>query len=129
MNRTSTMPRTTIVVGGILVVLGVASYIATSFASWTALIPAILGALLVVFGVVGISRPKLGVHIALVVALAGVGGTLMNVVKIGDVFAGTAERPVAVVVSAITFVLLVAYIVLGVRSFIQARRWKQEAAA
>jgi hypothetical protein len=123
------MPRTTIVVGGILVVLGVASYVATSFASWTALIPSILGALLVVFGVVGIRRPKLGIHVALVVALAGVAGTLMNVVKLGDVFAGTAERPVAVIVSTVTFVLLIAYIVLGVRSFIQARRWKQEAAA
>jgi hypothetical protein len=64
-----------------------------------------------------------------VVALAGVAGTLMNVVKLGDVFAGTAERPVAVIVSTVTFVLLIAYIVLGVRSFIQARRWKQEAAA
>jgi hypothetical protein len=53
----------------------------------------------------------------------------MNVVKLGDVFAGTAERPVAVIVSTVTFVLLIAYIVLGVRSFIQARRWKQEAAA
>ena len=56
------------------------------------------------------------------VALLGAVGSLMNVVKIGQVFAGTAERPSAVVVSTIMFVVLVAYIVLGVRSFIAARR-------
>lgn len=116
------MPRITIILGAVLVVLGVIGYIVTAFASWTALIPAILGVLLVVFGLVGVKRPKIGVHIALVVALLGVIGTFMNVLKIGEVFAGTAERPVAVVLSTITFILLIVYIALGVRSFIAARR-------
>ncbi len=116
------MPRITIILGAVLIVLGVIGYIATEFASWTALIPSILGALLVVFGLIGVKRPKIGIHVALVVALLGIVGTFMNVLKIGEVFAGTAERPVAVVLSTITFVLLIVYVVLGVRSFIAARR-------
>ena len=46
----------------------------------------------------------------------------MNVLKLGDLFAGTAERPAAVIISTVTFVLLIIYIILGIRSFIAARR-------
>lgn len=118
------MPRITIGLGFILIALGVISYIATAFASWTALIPAILGAVILVSGLIALKNQKIGVHIGLVVALLGVLGTAMNVVQLGSLFAGTAERPAAVVVSTITFVLLLIYIVLGIRSFIAARRWK-----
>ncbi|HET7415510.1 MAG TPA: hypothetical protein VFI97_07425 [Arthrobacter sp.] len=118
------MPRITIGLGFILIALGVISYIATAFASWTALIPAILGAVILASGLIALKNQKIGVHIGLVVALLGVLGTAMNVVQLGSLFAGTAERPAAVVVSTITFVLLLIYIVLGIRSFIAARRWK-----
>lgn len=122
------MPRITIGLGVILIALGVVSYIVTDFASWTALIPSILGAVILVSGLIGLKSQKIGIHIGLVVALLGVIGTAMNVIKLGEVFAGTAERPAAVIVSTVTFVLLIAYIVLGVRSFIAARRWKANAA-
>lgn len=122
------MPRITIGLGVILIALGVVAYIATDFASWTALIPAILGAVILVSGLIGLKSQKIGIHIGLVVALLGVIGTAMNVIKLGDVFAGTAERPAAVIVSTITFVLLIVYIILGVRSFVAARRWKATAA-
>lgn len=118
------MPKKTIILGAILIALGVISYVASAMASWTALIPAILGAVLLIFGLVALRRQKLGIHIALVVALLGIAGTFMNVLKLGDLLAGTAERPLAVIVSVITFVLLVAYIIVGVRSFITERRWK-----
>ena len=122
------MPRITIGLGAILIVLGVIAYIATDFASWTALIPSILGLVILASGLIGLKSQKIGIHIGLVVALLGVFGTAMNVIKLGEVFAGTAERPAAVVVSTITFVLLIAYIVIGIRSFIAARRWKANAA-
>lgn len=118
------MPRITIGLGAILIALGVIAYSATDFASWTALIPSILGLVILVSGLVGLKSQKIGIHIGLVVALLGVLGTAMNVIKLGELFAGTAERPAAVVVSTITFVLLIVYIVVGVRSFIAARRWK-----
>lgn len=116
------MPRITIGLGAILIALGAIAYIATAFASWTALIPAILGAVILVCGLIGLRSQKVGVHIGLVVALLGVFGTAMNVLQLGEVVAGTAERPVAVIVSTITFILLIVYIILGVRSFIAARR-------
>lgn len=118
------MPRLTIGLGIILIVLGVIAYIATAFASWTALIPAILGLVILICGLVALRNQKVGVHIALVVALLGILGTAMNVIQLGDVFAGTAERPAAVIVSTIAFVLLVIYLIAGIRSFIAARRFK-----
>jgi hypothetical protein len=38
------------------------------------------------------------------------------------VFAGTAERPAAVIVSTVMFLLLPSYLVMGVRSFRAARQ-------
>ncbi len=46
----------------------------------------------------------------------------MNVLRIGDLFAGTAERPAAEILSTVMFVVLVVYLVLGIRSFAMARR-------
>lgn len=123
------MPRTTIGLGIVLIAVGVIAYIATAFASWTALIPAILGALILVSGIIGLKNQKLGIHIALVVAILGIIGTAMNVVQIGALIAGDAERPAAVITSTITFVLLIIYVIMGVRSFIAARRWKDSAQA
>lgn len=124
------MLRLTFVIGGILTVLGVVAYVATGAVSVTALIPTFIGVLLLVCGAIarrGENARKHAIHAALVVALLGALGSLMQVVKLGDVFAGTAERPAAVIVSTIMFVLLVIYIVMGVRSFIAARRARTNA--
>ncbi|WP_193080121.1 hypothetical protein [Brevibacterium aurantiacum] len=95
------MPRTTIGLGVVLIAVGVIAYVATAFA--------------------------IGIHIALVVAILGIFGTAMNGMQIGALMAGEAERPAAVITSIITFVLLIIYVVMGVRSFIAARRWKNSA--
>ncbi|MDJ1370249.1 hypothetical protein C7K25_02480 [Gulosibacter molinativorax] len=118
------MPRITIVLGAVLIVAGVLAFLVSGLASWTALIPSILGAILLLCGLIALRRVRIGVHAALVVALVGVAGTFMNVLQLGQLFAGIAERPLAVIVSTLTFVLLLVYMVLGVRSFIVARRWK-----
>lgn len=118
------MTRLTFAIGGILTVVGIVAYVVTGAASVTALIPTFVGLLLLVCAVLA-RRPTLhrhSIHAALVIAVLGAAGSLMNVVKLGDVFAGTAQRPSAVVVSTIMFVLLVLYVIMGVRSFIAARR-------
>ncbi|MGQ0574755.1 MAG: hypothetical protein ACT4RN_11210 [Pseudonocardia sp.] len=119
------MLRLTFVIGGVLVVLGIVAYAATGAASVTALIPAFVGIVLLVCGGIG-SRSdaarKHAIHAALVVALVGALGSLMQVVRLGEVFAGTAARPAAVIVSTVMFVLLVTYVVMGVRSFVAARK-------
>lgn len=119
------MLRLTFVIGGILTVLGVVAYVATAAASATALIPSVIGVFLLVCGAIAARRPaahRHAIHAALAVALLGALGSLMQVARFGDLFAGTAENPWAVAVSTIMFVLLVAYVVTGVRSFIAARR-------
>ncbi|MGO2658205.1 hypothetical protein [Mycetocola reblochoni] len=120
------MTRNTFIVGGLLVVVGVIGWALSESKSATALIPAFLGVVMLISGAIATKSQKIGVHIALVVAVIGVAGTAMNVVKIGELFAGTAERPLAIITSTITFVALIVFIVLGVRSFIAARRWKND---
>lgn len=124
MNNSTPMTTITLAVGAVLTLLGIAGYALTGAASLTALIPSLVGVLILACGALA-RREKLrrhAIHAALAVALLGALGSLMNVVKIGQVFAGTAERPTAIVVSTIMFVVLVAYIAVGVRSFIGARR-------
>ncbi|NDL57150.1 hypothetical protein [Phytoactinopolyspora mesophila] len=118
------MTAVTLVVGGLLTLAGIIAYAVSDAASATALIPSVVGVLLLVCGLLArkASIHKHAIHAAMVIALLGALGSLMNVVQIGDLIDGTAERPAAIVVSIIMFVILVAYLVLGVRSFISARR-------
>ena len=118
------MTRLTTIVGALLVATGVVAYVVTSASSVTALIPAFVGGLFLICAAVA-NRPALhrqGIHAALVVALIGALGSLMNVVKVGELVAGTAERPAAIVTSLILFVLCVVYLVIGIRSFVAARK-------
>lgn len=116
----------TIVVGAVLTATGVIAYVVSDAASWTALIPSFVGVLLLIAGLVSRNARahRHAIHAALVVALLGAAGSIMNVAKLGELFAGTAERPAAVITSTIMFVALVIYIGFGVRSFINARRYR-----
>lgn len=121
------MPRLTIGLGSILIILGVIAYIATAFASWTALIPAVLGAVILICGLVGLKNARVGTIIALIVAVLGILGTSMNVMELGALVAGEAERPAAVITSVITFVLLIIYVIFGVRALMTTRKNAVEA--
>lgn len=119
------MPVLTLWTGGVLTVAGVVAYVITSAASVTALIPAFVGVALIIAAVVAMrwdGARMHAIHAALVVALLAALGSLRNVAAIGDAIDGSAERPAAIWVSLIMFVVLVAYLVAGIRSFIAARR-------
>lgn len=60
-------------------------------------------------------------HAAVVVALLGFLGSIRGLLRIGDVFDGTAARPAAIVAQTIMAVLTLGYIVVAVRSFVKAR--------
>jgi hypothetical protein len=117
------MLRFTTTLGVALVVLGIGAYVLTSAVSITALIPAFVGVPLLACAAVARAetrrRPALAA--ALVIALLGALGSSMNVIKIGEAIAGTAQRPAAVWVSTIMFVLLVAYLVVGARALLTSR--------
>ncbi|MGI8947318.1 MAG: hypothetical protein ACR2FV_04940 [Ornithinimicrobium sp.] len=122
------MTAITLIVGAILTLAGVVGYVASDSASFTALIPSVVGVLLLICGLVARKENlrRHAIHAALAVALLGALGSLMNVLRIGELFAGTAERPAAVILSTVMFVVLVVYLVLGIRSFIMARRARAE---
>ncbi|MDN5762115.1 MAG: hypothetical protein L0H41_07355 [Microlunatus sp.] len=118
------MTRLTTILGAALVAIGVVAFVVAAGSSVTALIPAFVGGLILICAAVA-SRPtshRFGIHAALVVALLGALGSVMNVAKIGQLVAGTAERPAAIITSVILFVLCVAYLVVGIRSFVVTRK-------
>lgn len=118
----------TFAVGGILTATGVVAYFASDASSMTALIPSALGVLILIAAVVS-RAPKArrhAIHAALAIALLGIAGTAMNVMKIGELLAGTAERPNAVIASTVTFVVLLVFLAVGIASFVRARRYRAQ---
>lgn len=111
--------------GGILTVAGLIAYFTTGMESVTSLIPAFIGVLLLIAAFIASRVPNAsrGVTIAaLVIALLGALGSLMPLADLGALFAGDAERPAAVIVSAIMLIVLIAYFVAGLRHLLSRRK-------
>ena len=124
------MPATTIALGAVLIVLGLGGYVLTGAASLTALIPAAFGLLLALAGLLARDDRKRmhAIHAAVVIALLGFLGSVRGLLRIGDVFHATSARPAAIVAQSIMALLTLGYIVVAVRSFIQARKARRAAA-
>jgi hypothetical protein len=115
------MPFITRVVGFLLVLLGVVGYVGTGGASLTALIPAFVGALFLILALVARSPQarKHVMHAAVAIALLAVLGGVPRI--IAALNAGDLMRP-AVLAQIAMAVILAVYVLLGVKSFIDARR-------
>jgi hypothetical protein len=111
------MAKMTQLVGAILVAVGVVAYVATGFASVTALLPSLLGLVIGVLGIIAtrIDAGQHAIHAALVIALLGMLGSLQPL-------GGLADAEPAAITSLVTVLVLAVYLALGVRSFVQARR-------
>jgi hypothetical protein len=109
------------VVGFLLILLGIVGYVATGMASITALIPAMVGAVFLLIALVGRSADarKHAMHAAVALALLGVVGTVPRIIP--AVQAGDLTRPAVMAQIAMATILAV-YVLLGVKSFIDARR-------
>ena len=119
------MSNLTVVLGAVLIALGVIGYVATDMVSPTALIPAVFGIVLLALGLYGrdASRRKIAMHLAMGIALVGIFGTMRGLLRLPTVLAGgDVERPAAVVAQGTMALLLIVYLVLGIRSFVNARR-------
>jgi hypothetical protein len=116
--------RTTIATGIALIVLGLGAYVLTGASSLTALIPAGFGLPFVLAGLVARhDRVRLhAIHVAAVLALLGFLGSVRGLLRIADVFHPISTRPAAILAQAIMALLMLGYIVLWVRAFVQARR-------
>jgi len=114
--------------GFTLAVLGVAGFVSTGSSSFTSLIPAVFGVILYICGRVGTSAPHLrkhAMHVAAVVSLVGILGVVPRFLgKLPALFSGQPVEPstTAVVLQLITAVLLVIFLLLCIKSFIDARK-------
>lgn len=108
----------------VLIALGVGLWLGTGRESMTALIPAFLG---LGFGIAAAvaSTPKRRMHAmhgAALLAMAGIAGGAMGVPSLIKHLGEAIERPAAAWGRSVLAVLCLVYLVLAVRSFIQARR-------
>ena len=114
------MPNVTIAFGVMLILLGVGMYLGTGTESATALIPAVPGAILLLLGIVARAKESLRKHVMHAAAAIGLLGFLGPFGRL--LSTGFAGKPTAVASQAIMAGLCLAFVVLCVNSFIQARR-------
>jgi hypothetical protein len=118
------MAKMTYWVGLALVVLGIVGFVGSGAQSVTALIPSVVGAILAGLGIAARqdSRRKLMIHIALVIALIGFLGSIGGLIQLPDLITGDeVERPWAVAVQSVMAVVLLGYLIVAIKSFVQAR--------
>ena len=119
------MPRITLVFGIILIGLGAGLYLGTGSEQPTALIPAYFGVAFVLLALWARAEKwrKHAMHVAAVLSLLGMGGTAKGLIGGIKHLTGTeAERPTAVLGQSAMFVLCLVFLVLCIRSFVQARK-------
>ncbi len=121
------MPRQTINFGMIFIMLGLYAYFGISSESITALIPAFLGVPMLILGWVAQNEKhlKLAMHSAAVLAFLGFVGTVSGLFKFFRMLGGEEfERLSAIIIQAIMAVLCLVFLILAVKSFIDARKNK-----
>lgn len=118
------MPTTSIALGGLLILIGIIGYVYGSMngnASMTALIPAFFGIVLAILGYVAKSKENLRKHLmhaAVVIALVGF------IASAGRLVSKFSELTLtAAVISQIAMALVcLLFVILGIKSFIDARK-------
>jgi hypothetical protein len=126
------MPAITLLVAVLLIAIGLGGFVGSANHAPTALIPAVLGAVLAICAALARNAKVRmhAMHVAVLVALLGFVGSIRGALQLPALFAGqTVARPLAVASQSATAVLCLAYVVVAVRSFIQARRARAETGA
>ena len=122
------MAKITLIFAALLIALGLAGFIGTGSQHYTALIPTWIGLVLAIGGWLSMSpsesRRKLFAHINVTIALVAFIGSVVEIFRgIAAAHAKGVEVNTIALSSKIALaVLLLLYIVLCVRSFINARR-------
>lgn len=120
------MARTSMIIGALLVALGVGAYYGTSQASLTALIPAAFGLPIVLLGMVALGQ-RFRKHAMHAAALVGIVGFLVTISGLVDLLRLVLAQPALLAKSAMA-ILCGCHAGLALKSFIDARRRKPEAA-
>jgi uncharacterized membrane protein (UPF0136 family) len=125
------MPTTSIVFGGLLILLGIWGYFGTGTTSLTALIPCLFGLVLAVCGLLARNEKnlKMAMHVAAAAGLLGFLGTVRAWFKLPALWSGgPVARPEAVAAQSIMAALTLAFVALCVKSFVDVRRARRAAA-
>ncbi len=126
------MAKVTIVFGVLLIALGLVGYFGTGSAHPTALIPTWFGLALGVGGILAISpseaKRKIFMHMNVTIGLVGSIGAAAEAIRgyVHAEHAGLEPDHIALAAKLTMACLLLIYVNLCVRSFIQARRSRQE---
>ena len=118
------MAKLSLTVGVILVVIGVGGYVASSYASATALIPAAIGVLIGLLGLMARNDQwrRHAMHAAMGIALVGILGSMGGVFSLAGALASGSAPGLAALSRASMAIVLTLYLTMGVRSFVAARR-------
>lgn len=119
------MPALTLLLAVLLVAVGLGGFVGSGFQAPTALIPAGLGVLMAIAAALArLPRARMhAMHAAVLIALLGLIGSVRGLFQLPALLSGQpVARPLAVVAQSVTAVLCVAYVVVAIRSFIEARR-------
>ena len=118
------MSSTTLAFAFAYLLLGFTGFVLTGSTHKTALIPCIFGILFLVFGLLARkdNLRKHMMHAAVLIALLAFLGTARSLPHLPELFNGTAEKPASIITQSLNAGLSLLYIILAVRSFIQARR-------
>jgi len=103
----------------ILMVVGVGGYLYSGMASPTALIPAAFGMVISMLGYYGRREQtsRTALYLALGIAVAGVFGSVRGLLALPTLLSGgVVDRPTAVVSQSIMAVVLVYYVIRGLRT-------------
>ena len=119
------MPNLAKAVGSLLTLLGILAFTLSGGASWTALIPAFVGIPMILLGIFARNEKarKHLMHAAVVLALLGFLGSIPGLIALPALLTGgEVARPTAAAVQSVMAVLCLVFVILAVRSFVQARR-------
>lgn len=118
------MTSTSIICGVLLILIGIIGYVygmSTGAASPTALIPAAFGVLIAILGGIAAAKPDLRKHLMHVAVLFGLIGFLVPAVRL-LMKIGQLTMSAAVISQLAMALVCLAFVILAVRSFVDARR-------
>jgi uncharacterized membrane protein len=117
------MPKLSIYSGIVLICVGLLGYFGVKPHSPTALIPTVIGLILIIAGIRALNEKNLkqAMHIAAIMTLLGLIGSLMRLIPSVVVGNITAAFPFLF----ITFVVCLIFLIFAVRSFIEARKARE----
>jgi hypothetical protein len=120
------VPKISKYIGITLILLGLISYFATGAEHFTALIPSFFGMVFYGLGYLADKTEEMrkhAMHAALLLAIFGIFGTYRGLMSVFGAMGGTPiENPAAAYSQAIMAILCLFFLILGVKSFIDARK-------